>query len=198
MRLAGLGGGENLLQLEETRVQQAMLVHPWVKSAQVKKRYPKGLHIHLEEYREVAILALGDLYLVDEGGKPFKRVQPNEQMNLPLITGVDREGFVDNPEQSQLVLKTALAAVRAFRAEAQGLSEVRMEGQEAVLVLNSGQEVLLGESGFEKKLRKLKRIQEELQQRELLAQVIRLNNRVRPERVTVQVSSVLPEKENTR
>jgi len=198
LRLAGLGGGENLLQLEETRVQQAMLVHPWVKSAQVKKRYPKGLHIHLEEYREVAILALGDLYLVDEGGKPFKRVQPNEQMNLPLITGVDREGFVDNPEQSQLVLKTALAAVRAFRAEAQGLSEVRMEGQEAVLVLNSGQEVLLGESGFEKKLRKLKRIQEELQQRELLAQVIRLNNRVRPERVTVQVSSVLPEKENTR
>ena len=196
--LAGLSLGENLLQLDAAKVQQAMLAHPWVKSAAVKKRYPRGLEVHLEEYREAAILALGDLYLLDESGQPFKRMQPNEQIDLPLITGIDKEGFVENPEQSQLVLKTALAALRAFRAEAEGLSEIRMEGREAVVLLNSGQEVLLGESGFEKKVRKLKRIQEELEQRQLRAQVIRLNNRARPQRVTVQISRALPERERIR
>jgi cell division protein FtsQ len=196
--LAGLHKGENLLRLDKAKVQQAMLAHPWVKEAKVQKRHPKKLEIHLREYREVAILALGDLYLLDETGKPFKRMQPGEQIDLPLITGVDREGFVDNSGQNQRVLKTALAALRAFRAEAEGLSELRMEGQEAVLILNSGQEVLLGESGFEKKARKLKRVREELEKRELRAQVIRLNNRVRPQRVTVQLARAVPEREGTR
>jgi len=198
MWLAGLRPGENLLQLDKAKVQQAMLTHPWVKSATVHKRYPKGLEVQLNEYREAAILALGDLYLLDDTGKPFKRMQASEQIDLPLVTGIDREGFVENPGQSQRVLKTALAALRAFRAEAEGLSEVRMEGQEAVLILNSGQEVLLGESGFEKKVRKLKRVQEELERRQLRAQVIRLNNRARPQRVTVQIARAIPEREGVR
>ena len=198
MWLAGLRTGDNLLQLDKAKIQQAMLTHPWVKSATVQKRYPKELKIHLEEYREAAILALGDLYLLEESGKPFKRMQPGEQLHLPLITGLDKEGFVESPESSQLVLKTALAAVRAFRAEAEGLSEVRMEGMEAVLVLSTGQEVLLGESGFEKKIHKLKRIQEELERRHLSAHVIRLNNRTRPERVTVHIARAIPEREGTR
>jgi cell division protein FtsQ len=196
--LAGLSKGENLLQLDKAKVQQAMLAHPWVKSAKVHKRHPKKLEIHLKEYREVAILALGDLYLLDESGEPFKRMQPGEQIDLPLVTGVDRESFVDDLGQSQRTLKAALAALRAFRAEEEGLSEVRMEGQEAVLILNSGQEVLLGESGFEKKVRKLKRVQEELERRELRAQVIRFNNRARPQRVTVQLAKAIPEREGTR
>jgi len=198
MWLAGLSKGENLLQLEGAKIQQAMLSHPWVKAAVVKKRYPRKLDIYLEEYREAALLALGDLYLLDETGTPFKRVQPNEKADLVLITGLNKESFVDNPKKSQLVLKTALAALRAFKAEAEGLSEVRMEGQEAVLLLNSGQEVLLGESGFEKKVRKLKRIQEELEKRQLGAHVIRLNNRARPERVTVQIARAIPERESPR
>jgi cell division protein FtsQ len=198
LRLAGLRKGENLLQLEAAQIQQAMLTHPWVKSAKVKKRYPREVEVQLHEYREVAVLALGDLYLLDEGGKPFKRVQPNEQVDLPLITGLDKEGFVDGPEESRLALRTALAALRAFRAELSGLSEVRMEGAEAILVLNSGQEVLLGESGFEKKIRTLKRVQEELARRELWAQTIRLNNRARAERVTVQMAGALPEREGAR
>ncbi|MCL2012832.1 MAG: FtsQ-type POTRA domain-containing protein [Cystobacterineae bacterium] len=201
MRLSGLNEGENLLQLDALRVQQAMLTHPWIKSAMVKKHYPRGLQIHLIEYQEIAILALGDLYLMDAEGKPFKRIQANERVDLPLVTGMHKEAFVEHPEQSQTVLRTALAALRAFRAEHQGLeglSEIRMEGGEAALLLSSGQEVLLGESGFEKKIRKLKRVQEELAQRKLLAQTIRLDNRVRPERVTIQVARALPEKEGAR
>lgn len=202
VRLSGLRKGENLLQLDEAKAQQAMLAHPWIKSATLEKRYPKTLKIHLTEYREVAVLALGDLYLLDEGGKPFKRIQPGEQIDLALITGVDREAFLDKPEQSQEVLKTALAALRAYKAEhkgtTEGLWELRMEGREVVLLLGSGQEVLLGEAGFEKKLRRLKRIEEELERRQVVAQVIRLNNRVRPERVTLQMAKAAPEKEGIR
>ncbi|MCL2179390.1 MAG: FtsQ-type POTRA domain-containing protein [Cystobacterineae bacterium] len=201
LRLAGLREGENLFQLDEAKAQQAVLTHPWIKSATLEKRYPKTLRIRLTEYREVAILALGDLYLLDEEGKPFKRIQPSEQINLPLVTGLDKEAFIDKPEQSQGELRTALAALRAYKAEnkgVQGLWEIRMEGREAILLMGLGQEVLLGEGGFEKKVRRLKRIQEELERRQIVAQVIRLNNRVRPEKVTIQIAKAAPEKEGTR
>jgi cell division protein FtsQ len=57
------------------------------------------------------------------------------------------------------------------------------------VVQNDGVEVRLGQGDLPAKLERLARIRKELQSRKLTAEVIRLDNRTRPDWVTVQLSS---------
>jgi cell division protein FtsQ len=189
MRVSGLSIGQNLLQLDVGSLERAISSHPWVKSARVTRRLPSSVSIEVVEHRPAAMVSLGELYLLDDAGEPFKKLQSQDALDLPLVTGLSREEYVERSDESVARFKAALEVARAYGAARMGkLSEVRLDGggREVALVTAAGQEVRLGEGEVGAQLERLARVRAELQKRGLVAEAIHLDNRTRPGWVTVR------------
>jgi cell division protein FtsQ len=200
--------GQNSVQVDTAALEQALAGHPWVRQAVVSRHFPDGLEVTVSEQIPVAIVALGVLYLVNAEGHPFKKVEPGDPADLPLVTGVEREEFVHAPDQTAARVREALQISRAYAALSEvrpkqthtapvasrmpragplkGLAEVRLGRTGVTLVTDSGQEIHMGEGHSEEKLARLTQVQSELSRRGLVAESIRLDNRARPGWVTVK------------
>ncbi len=198
VRLSGLAAGQNLFALDVGALERAMLQHPWVRSVEVTRHFPSAVSVEVAEHVPVALAVLGDLYVLDEEGEPFKRVTPGDGLDLPLVTGLTREAYMADPAAARERFRTALSVARAYDALGSGpddrLSEVKVEATSVTLVAGSGQEVRMGEGEAEAKLQKLARIRRELRARGLAAAIIHLDNRARPGWVAVKLSSPVSER----
>jgi len=59
-----------------------MAAHPWVDQVHVARRFPRSLAVSVKEHDPVALVALGDLYLVDSDGRPFKKIQAGDPRKI--------------------------------------------------------------------------------------------------------------------
>lgn len=192
--------GHNLFALDLERARTAIAAHPWIDSAELRRRLPDGLELKVVERQPAAVLALGELYLVDREGEPFKRLQAEDGVDLPLVTGLEREEFERTagpakearPGRGRERVQLALSAIAAWNKSATGkseaLSEARVAPDGITLVTQGGLEVRVGDEDFDSRLSRLSRVRAELAQRSLTAQVVRLDNRARPGWVAVQLS----------
>lgn len=190
-RGAGLVKGANLFELDMGAITRALEQHPWVREAQVTRHFPSAVSVRITEHQPQAIISLGDLYLLDRDGHPFKRLQPGDALDLPLVTGVSREVYVANPAAAAESFRRALAAAEAHArvAKAEQISEVHVGARTLTLITARGTEVRLGEDVSPEKLARLSRVRAELERRGLSAEVIHLDNRVRPGWVAVKLST---------
>ncbi|HEY3587225.1 MAG TPA: cell division protein FtsQ/DivIB, partial [Myxococcaceae bacterium] len=177
--------------LDPSAVAQTMSAHPWVRTVQVTRSLPDTLQLRVEERTPVALASLGDLYVVDADGAPFKRVSPAESLDLPLLTGLTREQAEKNPAGTAVRLREALGVVDVYQHafERPLLSEIQLGEAGFELITADGVRVVLGRDDVDGQLRRLQRIRDELQHRGLAAAAIHLENRVRPGWVAVQVKS---------
>ena len=189
LRLAGIGPGTNLWSLEPLTVAQAMGAHPWVRTVEVTRSLPDTLLLRVEERTPVALASLGDLYVVDADGAPFKRLSPSESLDLPLLTGLTREQAEKDPAGTAALLREALGVASQYQSAftRPRLSEVQLGEAGFELVTTDGVRVVVARDDLDGQLRRLQRIRDELQRRGLLAAAIHLENRVRPGWVAVQV-----------
>jgi cell division protein FtsQ len=198
VRLSGLARGQNLFALDVPALERAMLQHPWVRGVEVTRHFPASVSVQVVEHTPEALVVLGDLYVLDGDGDPFKRVTPGDGLDLPLVTGVEREAYVKDPAVVRQRLRAALAVARSYAELKPGrherLSEVRLEGAALSLVTLAGQQVRLGEGDAEAKLSRLARVRRELSQRGLAADIIHLDNRARPGWVAVRLSNPASER----
>lgn len=198
VKLSGLALGQNLFALDVPALEKAMLQHPWVRAVEVTRHFPATVSVEVVEHTPEALVVLGDMYVLDGEGEPFKRVTPGDGLDLPLVTGVEREAYVKEPAVVRERMRAAIEVAHAYGALKPGrherLSEVRVDGTALALVTVAGQEVLLGEGNTEAKLSRLARVRRELSARGLAADVIHLENRVRPGWVAVKLSSPASER----
>jgi cell division protein FtsQ len=197
IRLGTITLGSNLVSMDVGAMERAIGTHPWVKSVRVHRQLPHGLRVEVVEHEPVALLALGDLYLVNEEAEPFKRIKATELMDLPLVTGIDREAFMASRDQSMRLLRRAVDAAAQYsksKAGSMPLSEVHVTLDELTVVTTSGQEVRFADGELSPALERLERVRAELKNRSQSAEVIRLDNRARPNWVTVQLTGERPEK----
>jgi len=191
LKLGGLKKGENLLTMDASGAEKAIAAHPWVERATIHRRLPRSVELVVKEHQPKAVAALGELYLVDDAGEPFKRLVPGDAMDLPLLTGLDRDAFVDHREATLARLRDGLAVLRAWQASAVGelekVSEVRLRDDGITVVTESGLEVRLADGPAAPALERLAAVQKELERRSIEAALVRLDDRARPGRVTVQV-----------
>lgn len=196
VRLAGLLLGQNLFVMDVRSMERAISTHPWVKSVRVTRHFPSRLTVEVEEHRAVAMLSMGDLYLVNEGGVPFKRIKPGDSFDLPLVTGIDREALAQQQEGALGQLRDALALIETWGAEEgaskEPLSEVNLHPEGVTAVTTKGLQIEFGEGDVPAKFARLSRVRKELSARSLGAEVIRLDNRQRPSWVAVQIAAKKP------
>jgi cell division protein FtsQ len=203
LKLAGLAPGQNLLALDVPLAERAMAAHPWVKAVDVTRHLPHGLEVRVVERVAAAVAPLGELYLVDRQGVPFKRVQPGDAVDLPLVSGVDRDAYVARPEEAAARLCEALDLAEAYvqspAARGWPLSEVRVADDGLTLVVGkAGQEIHMGEGATAEKLARLARVRAALEGRALVAEVIHLDNRTRPGWVAIKTSDPASERSGAR
>jgi cell division protein FtsQ len=191
-RLAGLSIGQNIFELDTAQLARAMGTHPWVREVMaVERRYPASLTIKVQEQTAVALAALGDVYLVNPQGQPFKKVQAADPTDLPLVSGLSRDDYVADPDGSAQRFRAALAIAQEYAPYGKGedaLSELRLGSAGVILVTNRGEQVRLPELPTPEALLRLTRVRAELLRRGLSADVVHLDNRARPSWVTVKLS----------
>lgn len=198
--LAGIAPGQNLFAVDAAAAERAMASHPWVRAATVRRRPPSGISVEIEEHAPYAMVALAGLYLVDRDGTAFRKVEPGDALDLPLITGLDRDGYERDEAEATARVRAALDAAEAYVGSPEGkrarLSEVRLEpgGGVTLVVGRDGLEIRLGEGEVAPKLARLARVRAELEARSLRAETIHLDNRARPGWVAIKISAPVPER----
>ncbi|MBX7078837.1 MAG: FtsQ-type POTRA domain-containing protein [Nannocystaceae bacterium] len=126
--LLALAPGTNILSLELDGLAERITAEPWVARAVVNRELPDALRVEIEEHEAVAVLAAGTQLLVNRDGEAFKRLEPGERGQLPVITGVTAAQLVAEPEAAAAVVARALEVVTAWQTKRRPLlSEVHVD-----------------------------------------------------------------------
>jgi cell division protein FtsQ len=173
--------GASLFDLELYMIGRKIEEHPWIARADVERSFPDQVVIRVVEREVRAIIDLGYLYYVDKTGVVFKMLDAADQLNYPVITGIDRQYLLDNPDQTQDSLNLALLLMdeldnrTIFNLE--DVSEIHFDQQEGLILHTriGGVPVRLGKMGFHAKLERLERIYSNLEPRLMALKYIDLN-----------------------
>lgn len=198
LELSPVAVGDHLLAVDPGAVAAALRRHPWIASAEVRRRLPAALEVSIVERRARALVDLGSLYLVDERGEVFKRATPGDGLDLPVVTGVGREDWVERRAEVEPLLVGALAlldrwAERGLDRRAP-ISEIHLDPDYGTILWagDEGVEVRLGQGDLPEKLARLERVLAAVDAEGQRAEVLHLDNRRRPDWVAVRVSRSRP------
>lgn len=186
--------GDHLLSCDTAAVEAALRRHPWIASVEVRRRLPPALEVRVVERRAAALVDLAGLYLVDERGEVFKRAAPGDGLDLPLLTGVSREDWIDRRNEVEPLVAGALALVDRWAERGLDgrlpISEIHVDAEYGTTLFagDDGLEVRLGHGAISDKLARLERVLAALDAEGRRAEVLHLENRRRPDWVAVRLA----------
>jgi len=193
MEGAGIQKGNNVLSLDLERARHKLLGDPWIREATFSRRLPGTVHIRVVEREAAGLVAMGLTYLTTRQGDIFKRLDPGDPTDLPIVTGISIGAVAEDREGAARSIRRALDLADEYEhshlAERSPLQEVHVaaDGTIALVVGKSGVALQLGEPPFRRKLDQAARVFVELDRRGAKADAIMLDNDARPERVVVRM-----------
>ncbi|MBN1652425.1 MAG: FtsQ-type POTRA domain-containing protein [Deltaproteobacteria bacterium] len=193
LRQAGLAKGKNIFEVSAESARRNLLKHPWIATASVVRRLPGSYRVSISERRAVALLSIGDLYLVADDGTVFKPLAEGDPFDLPIITGVDSDEFASDRDFRASLIADLVGLLedyaRAGLMRRERLAEIHLEpGRNVALYVGSDStEIRLGKPPFLGKLHRLKKVLESLEKKKSRAFYVYLDNVRRPDRVTVRL-----------
>ena len=192
LALAGVRPAVNILALNPDAIARRIKANPWVREVFIGREFPDRLVILVRERRAVALLqADKGLYLLDSEGASFKKLEPEDEINLPILTGCVKEGRTDEAlVKKSLALLSYLAGAADIPAIG-GVSEVH--GNETFglsLFTDVGLCLKLGFDGYESKLKRLTPVMADLDRKNLKAGFL-LIDLSDPAKINVQQRNIL-------
>lgn len=192
LALAGVRPAANILTLNPDAIARRIRANPWVREVFIGREFPDRLVILVRERKAVALLqADKGLYLLDSEGSPFKKLEPEDELNLPILTGCVKEGRTDEAlVKKSLALLSYLAGAADIPAIG-GVSEVH--GNETFglsLFTDVGLCLKLGFDGYENKLKRLTPVMADLNRKNLKAGFL-LIDLSDPAKINVQQRNIL-------
>lgn len=193
--LTGLSAGTNMLTIDAGAIEERVESHPWISRAAVRRRPPDTVSVAVREWEPAALAAFGALYLVNANGEIFKQVAPADPVDMPVITGVDRDRD-DEVVRADLARAVALAEAwsEAGLDGVADLSEVHLHpilGVRMTARRGAGDggpmTVHLGSDEVDRRLERLKALHALLEERGTPPREVFLNNRARPQWVVARV-----------
>ncbi len=92
---AQVSTGVNILAVNLSLARKRLLAHPWIAEAEVSRQIPSGITLRIHEHRPLAIVELGQRFLMDENGTLFKQWESSDPANLPVISGFELSDVAD-------------------------------------------------------------------------------------------------------
>lgn len=145
----GVRPGDNVFAADLDAAGARLRDQPWIAQAEVRRVLPDRLVVEIREYEPAAVVALGELYLVDATGHPFKRaeLEAGDGDGLPSITGLERASYQRDPEATARTIVDALAVLARWQAGARpaiGELHVGAHGQLALYTYDTATAIELG------------------------------------------------------
>ena len=85
---ANLKADTNIFSVNLKNVQKDITNKAWVREVAVARKLPSTIWIYVSEYKPFALLSDNDgLYLLDENGVVFKKLDAVDEKDFPVITG---------------------------------------------------------------------------------------------------------------
>jgi cell division protein FtsQ len=173
--------GDSLFELELHMIGRKIEEHTWIAKAEVERSFPDQVVIRVVERQTRAIIDLDYLYYVDRSGVVFKMLETGDELDYPVITGIDRQSLLDHPDRNRDSLDLALGLIdqleprRIFNLD--DVSEIHFDQQQGLIVHTriGGVPVRMGKLNFHAKLNRLEAIYEDLEPRLLALKYIDLN-----------------------
>jgi len=183
--------GLNLFRVDLDQLASDVMQEPWVQSARARRELPSTVMVDIVE-REAAVgVALGPVYLADARGTVFKRATPDEAAGLPVVTGIDRDQYLADPESAQEQIRGAQAVLAAWGTRP-AVGEVHLDKLLGVTLYttegNLGVRLGRADGDLGARLRRFDAVAAALQASGEKPRLIFLDNRARPDRVTVKLA----------
>ena len=169
-RYSGSGGikpAQNLLSVNTDVVIRRVCANQWVKNVYVGRELPNKLVLEVKERTPLALVKQdNDFYLMDVEGFVFKKLGKSDGIDFPVITGINEKGETKSPLllNTLNLLKTVSNSNKYSYLGA--ISEVHVDDIFGLsLISNTGLYLKLGTGNFENKLKQLKIILADLENR---------------------------------
>jgi cell division protein FtsQ len=153
--ISGIAKRETFLSIDLAKIEKNIEKHPWIKSVSLKKKFPDTLYIQAEGEEAVAVVLSGKMYLMDRQGVIFKDVEGDDNIDLPVVTGLSR-GDLGNREYLDRVsaLINDMQRMNAPLLSAKELSEINVgtDGDLSIYFNRLSLRVFIGKQHFDRKI----------------------------------------------
>jgi len=160
---------QNLLAINTDAVIHRVAANQWVKNVYVGRELPNKLVLEVQERSPLALVKQGsDFYLMDGEGYVFKKLGKGDEVDLPILTGFNVQDKTKSPLfLSMLNLLKTISGSSQY-AYLGTISEIHIDDVFGLsLISNTGLYLKLGTADFEKKLKQLKLVLADLENRGL-------------------------------
>lgn len=86
---AGVGARDNILAVNLSLVRNRLMAHPWIAEAGVSREIPSGLNIRIKEHKALAVVDVGQKFLINHQGKIFKAWDASDPADIPVVNGLN-------------------------------------------------------------------------------------------------------------
>jgi cell division protein FtsQ len=131
----------NLFGLDLRKLEAIIGRHPWVGEVKAQRTWPNRLLVRIVEHTPEALILHGDvgkqqLYYMDIKGVPFVPVKPGQDLDFPVVTGVEN---MQNPAERKAILGDIVQFLKLVKTNnpnlpAQSVSEIHIDKTEGIVV----------------------------------------------------------------
>jgi cell division protein FtsQ len=173
IRISGITESANLLSIDSAGIKSKIESHPWIRSVFLRREFPHTLHIRAENEAPVAIALLDTMYFVSSRGETFKKVETDDSVDFPVITGLSPGGKDNGEHLRRVVAFLDLLSSGETPLSIDELSEVSVNqhGELSIYVKKFPFKVCLGREDFTRKLDSLQNVIKHLKSTRRLDQV---------------------------
>lgn len=157
--LSSLKEGQNLFSFKAEEVIERIKGNPWVEDVALRRRLLDTVDIDITERQPLALVKLDGLYVMDESGVVFKKLTEEDELDLPVITGLS-EGGSGEIEGKVFELMKVLKERSGFNLAS--VSEIHVDPAFglSVYTLDEGVRLDFGKGEFERKLLSFEKVLE--------------------------------------
>jgi len=161
----------SLLGMDQAEVIKSVARHPWVSQVTVTRNWPTDIAIGIKEYSPIALMNVvkdgkPQLYYVDKYGTPFLGLSATDDVDFPVITGLDR---VQDEQERKAIFSDIYAFIRAVSQNnpnlpAQAVSEIHINdrGELVIYLVDYTFPIFFGRGEIRQKYSRLLRVLDSL------------------------------------
>jgi len=180
--LARVDFRSNLINLDLQEMTRRLAQHPWVEKAKVRRDFSgKALIIEVQERVPRALILLDELYLMDRNGEIFKKADPKEKLDFPVLTGLHLPEWKQKEPRAMELLQQAMELLDQMEGRKiftiQEVSEIHLSKKNGLILytLNGGIPIRLGSGDYGDKLNRLEKVLPDLRNKLKNVEYLALN-----------------------
>ena len=145
--LAKVKPGTGLHHIVTTVIKEQVESHPWVKEAEVTRVPFHELRITLIERKPAAVIrADSQNFLTDAEGHVLTRLGQTDDDALPLVTGIDPRGLLEETESVRQVIASGIELARLVGQTFEGRLQVNAENPSNLIAMVQGVRFQFGDA----------------------------------------------------